>query len=411
VGDVEKLIVEVVYLAVGQAKFRATTSTQGGRMKSNFGWAILFAILAGAFVACGSGGDGGDGGTGYKYFAYVANAVSDDISAFSINTGTGALAEIAGSPFPTGPFSGAFPQSIAVDLSGKFCFVGNRNHGNVSAFVIQAGTGRLTAIAGSPFSTGGATTVTIDAAGKFAYVVTDQVAVFAIDAATGALTEIAGSPFPAGPSVSPAVWLALAASGKFAYVVNASGCVVGFAVDTNSGGLTEIAGSPFATGRLPTSITVAPSSRFAYVTYLDWSGTVDYGYVSAYSIDAVTGALVEIAGSPYATKLSPRFVAVDPAGKFAYVANSGAGNISAYSIDAATGVLAEIAGSPFPAGSGPTSIAFDPTGKFVYVTDTDYGRIFAYGFNSTTGALAEIAGSPFAAGSYSLSIATIRIKQ
>jgi len=37
--------------------------------------------------------------------------------------------------------------------------------------------------------------------------------------------------------------------------------------------------------------------------------------------------------------LSPTSIAIDPSGKFAYVANAGSNNVSMYSIDAATGAL------------------------------------------------------------------------
>ena len=50
-------------------------------------------------------------------------------------------------------------------------------------------------------------------------------------------------------------------------------------------------------------------------------------------------------------------MAVDPTGKFAYVANSGFDNVSGYTINATTGALTAIAGSPFPAGSFPRSVA------------------------------------------------------
>ncbi|MFH1147246.1 MAG: hypothetical protein V1736_06015 [Pseudomonadota bacterium] len=47
---------------------------------------------------------------------------------------------------------------------------------------------------------------------------------------------------------------------------------------------------------------------------------------------------------------------------FAYVANYGANTVSAYSINASTGALTTVAGSPFAAGGQPISIAVDPTG-------------------------------------------------
>jgi 6-phosphogluconolactonase (cycloisomerase 2 family) len=47
---------------------------------------------------------------GNEQFAYVANALSNNISGYTVNTHTGALTGIAGSPFP----AGAFPASLAV---------------------------------------------------------------------------------------------------------------------------------------------------------------------------------------------------------------------------------------------------------------------------------------------------------
>jgi len=43
-------------------------------------------------------------------------------------------------------------------------------------------------------------------------------------------------------------------------------------------------------------------------------------------------------------------------GGFAYVANSGSDNVSAYSIDATTGALSTAAGSPFAARVNPVSV-------------------------------------------------------
>jgi 6-phosphogluconolactonase len=56
-----------------------------------------------------------------------------------------------------------------------------------------------------------------------------------------------------------------------------------------------------------------------------------------YTIDATTGALTRI--GTIAAGTGPSSVAVDPAGKFAYVMNSGSNSVSMYSIDSATGAL------------------------------------------------------------------------
>jgi len=84
-------------------------------------------------------------------------------------------------------------------------------------------------------------------------------------------------------------------------------------------------------------------------------------------------------------------IAVDSSGKFAYVANAGclyfAGNVSMYKINPTTGALASI-GSPVPADLGAHSVAVDPSGKFAYVAnmgdlDTGVGAgVSAYNYQS-----------------------------
>jgi len=82
-------------------------------------------------------------------FLYVASE-GDNLSAFTINPTTGALTPIAGSPFDVGPV----PFGVAVDQSGRFLYVSNRNAGTVSGFRIDDATGALTAVPGSPFAAG-----------------------------------------------------------------------------------------------------------------------------------------------------------------------------------------------------------------------------------------------------------------
>ena len=64
--------------------------------------------------------------------------------------------------------------------------------------------------------------------------------------------------------------------------------------------------------------------------------------------------------------------------RFAYVANRGSNNISAYSVDATTGALTTIAGSPFAAGKLPIAIAVDPTGSYAYVANQTDATISAF---------------------------------
>jgi DNA-binding beta-propeller fold protein YncE len=64
---------------------------------------------------------------------------------------------------------------------------------------------------------------------------------------------------------------------------------------------------------------------------------------------------------------SPRSVAVDPTGRFAYVTNYISDSISVYTIDPSTGALTP--GTAVAAGNAPASVALDPTGRFAYVAN------------------------------------------
>jgi len=112
------------------------------------------------------------------------------------------------SPVPGSPFAaGLFPDSVAVDSSGKFAYVGDL-FGGVSAYTIDSTTGALSLVTGSPFAAGsGPRSVAVDPSGKFTYVanqcgvtctVNGNVSAYTIDSTTGALTPVSGSPFAAG---------------------------------------------------------------------------------------------------------------------------------------------------------------------------------------------------------------------
>ena len=83
---------------------------------------------------------------------------------------------------------------------------------------------------------------------------------------------------------------------------------------------------------------------------------------------------------------------------FAYVANFESNSVSAYIIDASSGALTQVQGSPFSAGFNPIGVAIDPTRKFLYATNLDSNNVSAYAINASSGALTQVKGSPFKSG-------------
>ena len=71
--------------------------------------------------------------------------------------------------------------------------------------------------------------------------------------------------------------------------------------------------------------------------------------MSAFTINATTGNLTAVTATPYPSSVAtvdvPTAAAVDPSSQYLYVANGDAGTISAFTINAATGALAPITGT------------------------------------------------------------------
>lgn len=136
-----------------------------------------------------------------KEFLYIP--IGDaTIQAFKIDRSTGALAATAGSPYTVPNANGRATTAVA-DPLGRFLFVGSKNTGEVWAYQIDATSGSLTLIAGSPFTAQfgffAANGLTVDAAGRFLYV--DQgnpslgIIGFSIDQGTGTISPLSGTPF------------------------------------------------------------------------------------------------------------------------------------------------------------------------------------------------------------------------
>ena len=322
---------------------------------------ILFALAA--LTACGGGGGGASStppAGNVPRFAYVANSGDNTISIYTVNAADGKLRHNGYA------MTGAGPQSVMVDPSGKFAYVANYGSNTVSCYTINAATGALTS-AGTVTAGTSPYSVAMDPAGKFAYVAnfgSASVSAYTIDAATGALTQIDADSGTAGmqnfPTGTQPLSVTVAASGKFAFVATNSGQVSAFTINPATGALTS-AGT-VATGYYMRAVAVDPSGKFVYV-----AATLNFGYVLAYSVNATTGALSPVAGSPFSTGDFPIAIVVDPSGKFVYVANYSTANVSQYSIDPGTGALTGM--GTVAAGINPSSVTIDPSGKFLYVTN------------------------------------------
>ena len=131
----------------------------------------------------------------------------------------------------------------------------------------------------------------------------------------------------------------------FAYVADrAGGNILTYIVDAATGALSRVGSPVAAESPMPSP---CARRRFPLVLYSGENATP--GNVRAYGINALTGD-VAAAGEPVNTGLDARSIAIDPSGRFLYVANYGSNTISAYTINSRTGALTS-SGAPVTAGA------------------------------------------------------------
>lgn len=272
-------------------------------------------------------------------FVYVTNLADNTVSAFTLNTTTGAVGAVAGSPF----LAGTAPGAVAVDPSGKFVYVANDGSNNVSGFKINA-DGSLTQVPGSPIAAGSTPQQGIAVTAGFIYVsnlASNDVSVYSFDPGTGALTQQPFSPVPLAGGVGPES-LAMDPLGRFLFTANmTNNTVSAFTVNAN-GSLTQAPGSPFGPGFL----------------------------------------------FPFS---SPQYLVTDRTGSFLYVVNVGNNTVTTYTI-ASTGVLTQL-GAPLPTGNFPEGLAVDATNQILLVANCDDGTLSVFSISN---------GSLTAAGAFGL---------
>ncbi|MGH9516698.1 MAG: lactonase family protein [Terriglobales bacterium] len=335
------------------------------------------------------------------------------IVGFKIDQSTGAL----GSPLTmSGPSQSL---GIAATVTLGRLYVSDFTNNKVDGFSINSSTGGLTAVTGSPFSLGGtppgAGGVSSFVSGGDKVYVTDlnarAVAAFIYDSSTGTLNTVAGSPFPAGDTPVQAVVAGF--QNQFLYVSNlndSAGGISAFTIDFNTGALTPMPGSPYATGAAgsfpgPSALAISGNRQILYVGLV---GTTNANNkIAAFAIDQNTGALTAIPGSPFVTGNAPQYMALVPVTlgnmEFLYTSNVQDKTISAFIIDDTSGTLTAISGSPYHGATSLGGLAVTPTATsagnyFLYAADPQAKAVIAFTIDGTTGALSPVSGSPFPAG-------------
>jgi 6-phosphogluconolactonase len=339
---------------------------------------------------CGSTGGGGGGGTTFAALLYYIGAGGSSVQAASLTT-AGVFANL--SPFtpPTLPGS---PVNSMVIAKQQFLYVPVGGLSQVQAFSINPTSGALTAISGSPYTAqAAADTVTTDPGGRFLFVggrFSNAISVYQIDPTDGTLTLTPGSPFTSF-DVAFSSSLTVEASGQFLYVGQtfSTNPVVVFSINQSTGALTEIAGSPFQLG---VSVLQADPTAEFLLGIADSTGASGDAHIHVFSINGTTGMPTAVVGSPFATVNTPFGLTVQPSGNFVYpsVADSSDAvtSLEGYQLNPTTGALTAISGSPFTSLPSVSGCQFDQSGVYAFCMNT--GGFSVLTTNISTGALSHV---------------------
>jgi 6-phosphogluconolactonase (cycloisomerase 2 family) len=270
-------------------------------------------------------------------FAYVANPGEgangeNDISLFDIAS-DGGLTEV----FPRTPLgtSASVPQLLVMDPGGAYLYVMNTGSENISVFSIASGTraGVLSEVPNSPFPVGSVLLdMQVTPSGNLLYVssvgtnLTGEIIGFSVNA--GQLSIIGQTP---SDGLNPQA-MVTDPKGAYLYVANtSSNSIAIFAIGT-TGGLTPVAGSPINDGySAPLNMVFDASGNYIYVAN---EGSAN---IAVFAIDSSTGLpsalTTSTATNAFGTNPGPSYLAVDPNGNYLFLGNeSSTSDIQSFSI-------------------------------------------------------------------------------
>jgi len=185
-------------------------------------------------------------------FLYAANTsltrplpfpgVTGDISAFTIDPATGALAEIPGSPFP----SVGGPQRLTMEPSGRNLLISNTQSRDIRAYAIDKVSGRLSRVGAAVDTGGGNFDIRFEPGGRFVYVTfgeRQRISVYAFEPLT--FTGISLRKVQDVSTNGASTFLGIDAGGKFLFVtlLGRASAIATYSIDAQTG-LLRLATAP-----------------------------------------------------------------------------------------------------------------------------------------------------------------------
>lgn len=288
------------------------------------------------------------------------------------------------------------PSFLAVHPNHRFLYAVNETaKGTVSAFSIDAASGKLTALNSAPTRGDGPCHLAVDHSGKFLFAAnygSGSTIVLPINS-DGSLGEATAFVQHAGSSVNKqrqngphAHCVTQSPDGHFLLVEDLGlDEVLVYRFDAAKGTLTPN-DPPFAKlppGTGPRHLAFSPNGRFAYVVGEMFSN------VTAFHYNAARGALdsfqtISMLPDDFKGNNSGAEIVVHPSGKFVYGSNRGDNSVAVFAIDPSKGTLTA-RDRVSTNGKTPRSIAIDPTGGYLFAAHQDSDSIVVFRIDQKTG--------------------------
>jgi 6-phosphogluconolactonase len=286
------------------------------------------------------------------------------------------------------------PSWLLTHPNGRFLYAANESERTVSAFSIEAKTGKLTLLNQVP--SGGSSPCHLVLDGKYLIVANygnGSVASFPVKE-DGSLGEVAALIQHSGKSIERrqrgphAHAVVLSPDHKYLFVPDLGlDQVVAYRVDSTNGALTptEQRFAKVAEGSGPRHMAFHPNGRFAYV-----NGEMGSN-VTAFAFNPEDGALTQIQVSStipaeFTEENNTAEIGVHPNGRSLYVSNRGHDSIAVFEVNPDTGMLRFVEHTPTQ-GKIPRNFSVDPSGRFLFVANQETDNIVQYSIDQDTGRL------------------------
>jgi 6-phosphogluconolactonase len=376
-----------------------------GIIRQYLDWAgiIAFLMICSVVLAVAEGDKASKGST-LVYVGTYTGSGSQGIYAYRLYLSSGALTPIGLAADSTNPsFLAVHPNRTLLYAVNEVDQFDNQKSGAVSAFKIDAVTGKLRLLNQKASGGGGPCYLSVDKAGKSLLLANyggGSVSVFPIEG-DGALGKASAFIQHSGRGSDPqrqegphAHSINLDAANRFAVAADLGlDKLLVYRFDAVKGTLAPN-DPPFASLRPksgPRHFAFHPQGRFAYVIN-ELSSTV-----TAFAYDADHGVLKELQTvstlpNGFSGENSTAEVQVHPSGKFLYGSNRGHDSIVVFKIDGEKGTL-QLIEIQSTHGKEPRNFGIDPSGSFLLAANQNSGNVVVFRIDAKTGRLSATGNS------------------